>query len=94
MSDTTTISPSASAPRRRGVAARRHLTIDGKIWKPRADVSATAGISDRTGARLFKNRTRYIGGVAYAPEEDCLRDLVNPPARTMRRGRHRIPANT
>jgi hypothetical protein len=92
MSDTSVSQILASAPRRRGIATRKYLTIDGKVWKPRADVSATAGISDRTGARLFKNRTRYIGGVAYAPEEDCLRDLVNPPARTpMRRGRRPIP---
>jgi hypothetical protein len=83
-----TLAPQTSTPRRRGPAARKHFNIDGKAWKPRDEVADTAGISHRTGARVFKARTKYIAGVAYVPEQDALRDLVNPPAPTTRRRRN------
>lgn len=89
ISHTATISPT-SARRRRGRAQRLTITVDGKSYKPRNDVANTAGISPRTAARVFKNQTVYVAGIAYVDEQAALRDLVSPPARG---ARHRRKSN-
>jgi hypothetical protein len=87
MSDTAaTIAPNAPR-RRRGLAQRKPLSIDGEDWDVRDKMSDAVGISTKTGARIWRHRTKYIGGVAYVPVKQAMHDLVNPPARA-RRGRH------
>ena len=61
---------------------RPHLQIDGQTWKPRDSFAVDdLGVSPKTAQRM-NFRTTYVGGVAYVPVEESLREVA---ARARRR---------
>jgi hypothetical protein len=95
MSDViTSVAAAGRAPRRvrqpKAVTALPSILIDGEVWDPRKKLAAELGVCDTT-LKRWNFRTAYIGGVAYIPREECLREIAgrarrrNEPA--LRRGR-------
>jgi hypothetical protein len=78
--------------KKRRSTKRPHIQIAGQTWKPRSMFAADdLGISDRT-ARRMNFRTALIGGIAFVPVEESLRDVAararrrnDPPRRRGRR---------
>ena len=60
---------------------RPDITIEGEIWKPRSNFAAAIGVTDKTCHRM-NLRTAYIGGIAYVPMSESLREVA---ARARRR---------
>lgn len=85
MSDIATVT---STPRR--PKSRPDITIDGEVWSARSSIAAVIDITDRAAQRM-NWRTVYIGGIAYCPKEESLRDTVARARRryepTKRRGK-------
>jgi hypothetical protein len=82
--------PANLRPRLRAVT-RPDIIIDGKIWRPRQRIAEEdIHVSDKS-AKRYNFRTVYIGGVAYCPVEESLRDIAararrrnEPPSRRRR----------
>jgi hypothetical protein len=69
---------------------RPRILIGGDTWKPRGEFAIEdLGVSPRTAQRM-NLRTTFVGGVAYVPVEESLRDVAararrrNEPARRRR----------
>lgn len=77
-------------PAQGGDGSSVDFDIDGEVWDPRKKLAAELGVCDTT-LKRWNFRTAYIGGVAYIPREECLREIAgrarrrNEPA--LRRGR-------
>jgi hypothetical protein len=67
---------------------RPTLQIDGNTWKPRDAFAIDLGVSEKTAQRL-NLRTMYVGGVAYVPVEESLREIAARARRRNEPPRHR-----
>jgi hypothetical protein len=68
----------ARAPRSKIRKPKKNLPpieIDGETWKARKDFAADIGVCDLTAKRL-NLRTVYLGGVAYVPVAEGLREIA------------------
>jgi hypothetical protein len=64
------------------------LQIDGNTWKPREAFATDLGVSEKTAQRL-NLKTMYVGGVAYVPVEESLREIASRARRRNEPSRHR-----
>jgi hypothetical protein len=67
---------------------RLHITIEGEEWEPRSDFATRIGVVDRTVARM-NLRTTFIGGLAYVPVMESLRDVAARAHRRHEPTKHR-----
>ena len=63
------------------------LQIDGNTWKPREAFATDLGVSEKTAQRL-NLKTMYVGGVAYVPVEESLREIASRARRRNEPSRH------
>jgi hypothetical protein len=78
MSDVEVVTAAARASRSKVRQPKTDLPsieIDGQTWQPRKNFAAGLGVCDTTVKRL-NLRTVYLGGVAYVPVAEGLREIA------------------